>query len=85
MGLSSTTSVKSRKSFQGVDIYNIPEGQTMKFMNRSKTQPFENENEPKPYEIPNESLYQDPGVKKEKIYEWFEKKKYRKLRSSDIK
>ena len=88
MKLSLTASVKSHKSFQGVDIYNIPEGQTMKFMNRSKTnptQPFGNEDEPEPYEIPNESLYQDPGVKKEKIYEWFEKKKYRKLRSSDIK
>ena len=88
MVFSSTASVKSHKSFRELDIYNIPEGQTLKFINHSNTnptQPIENEDMPKPYEIPNEQLYQDPGVNKEKIYEWFEKKKYRKLRSSDIK
>ena len=57
----------------------------MKFINRSNPNAINNEDVPKPYEIPNESLYQDPGIKKEKIYEWFEQKKYRKLRSSDIK
>ena len=91
MEFSSTTrfSVKSNKSFQGVDIYNIPEGQTLKFINRSKANAVqvnsENEITPNPYEVPNEQIYEDPGVNKEKIYEWFEKKKYRKLRSSDIK
>ena len=33
----------------------------------------------------NEQIYKDPGHKKEKIYEWFEKKKFRKLESDDIK
>jgi len=33
----------------------------------------------------NEQIYKDSGHKKEKIYEWFEKKKFRKLESDDIK
>ena len=88
---STTTSVKNRKSFQGINIYNVPQGQTVRFINHSKGNPVQasiNEDAPitpHPYEIPSESLYQDPGVKKEKIYEWLEKKKYRKLKSSDIK
>ena len=80
--------MKSSNSFQGVNIYNLPEGQTLKFINRSKANAVsdgENETTPNPYEVPNEQIYQDPGINKEKIYEWFEKKKYRKLRSSDIK
>ena len=90
MEFSSIESVKSRKSFQELNIYNIPDGETLKFMNCSKTDPApplpsKNKQLPKPYEIPTELLYQDPGVKKEKIYEWFEKKKYRKLSSADIK
>ena len=87
MGFSSTASVKSRKSFQGVDIYNIPEGQTLNCSKTDPAPPLPNKNKqlPKPYEIPSELLYEDPGVQKEKIYEWFEKKKYRKLRSADIK
>ena len=83
MEFSSTTrySVKSHKSFQGIDIYNIPEGQTMKFINHSSNK----SDAANPYEIPIESTYEDPGINKEKIYEWFEKKKYRKLKTSDIK
>ena len=82
MELSSMTkhSVKSHKSFQGIDIYNIPE-QTMKFINYSNNK----SDAANPYEIPIESLYEDPGINKQKIYEWFEKKKYRKLKSNDIK
>ena len=34
---------------------------------------------------PNEQLYEDPGHKKEKIYAWFEKKKFRILDRNDIK
>ena len=33
----------------------------------------------------NEQIYEDPGHKKEKIYEWFEKKKFRKFESDDVK
>ena len=33
----------------------------------------------------DEQIYKDPGHKKEKIYEWFEKKKFRKLESDDIR
>ena len=33
----------------------------------------------------NEQLYEDPGYKKEKIYEWFEKKKFQKFETNDIK
>ena len=76
-----------------VNIYNIPEGSTLKFMNKSKPEcPSFNRSvksapkipAPNPYEIPQESIYQDPGMQKEKIYEWFEKKKYRKLKQSDL-
>ena len=33
----------------------------------------------------NEQIYQDPGHKKEIIYSWFEKKKFRKIRQEDIR
>ena len=33
----------------------------------------------------NEQIYQDPGHKKEIIYSWFEKKKFRKIRQKDIR
>ena len=33
----------------------------------------------------NEQIYEDPGHSKEKIYAWFEKKKFRKLECADIK
>ena len=32
----------------------------------------------------NEEIYEDPGHKKEKIYAWFEKKKFRKIKMNDI-
>ena len=37
--------------------------------------------EPLPF---NEPLYEDPGHKTQKIYAWFEKKKFRKLERNDI-
>ena len=37
--------------------------------------------EPLPF---NEPLYEDPGHKEEKIYAWFEKRKFRKLKRKDI-
>ena len=72
MEFSSIESVKSRKSFQELNIYNIPEGETLKFMNCSNTDPApplpsKNKQLPKPYEIPTELLYQDPGVKKRRF------------------
>ena len=87
---STITSGQAYYSVPMMDIYNIPEGDTLKFINlstdgkavdrsRAKTQI------PTPYEIPNEAIYEDPGVQKEKIYEWFDKKKFRKLQSTDIK
>ena len=33
----------------------------------------------------SEQIYQDPGYNKEEIYSWFEKKKFRKIKRSDIK
>ena len=33
----------------------------------------------------DEQIYEDPGYKKEEIYAWFEEKKFRKIRESDIK
>ena len=33
----------------------------------------------------DEQIYEDPGHKEEKIYAWFEKKKFRKIRGNDIK
>ena len=33
----------------------------------------------------DEQIYEDPGHKEEKIYAWFEKKKFRKLTRNDIK
>ena len=33
----------------------------------------------------NEQIYQDPGYNEEEIYSWFEKKKFRKIKRSDIK
>ena len=33
----------------------------------------------------DEQIYEDPGHKEEKIYVWFEKRKFRKLQSSSIK
>ena len=33
----------------------------------------------------HEPIYEDPGHKKEKIYAWFEKKKFRKLQGNNIK
>ena len=37
-------------------------------------------------ELPDdEQIYEDPGHKEEKIYVWFEKKKFRKLENSSIK
>ena len=72
-----------------INIYNIPEGDTMKFINQQHggiLQPSEEKSQvPSPYEIPSDSVYQDPGVKKEKIYEWFDKKKFRKIARTDIK
>ena len=76
-------------STPGIDIYNIPVGDTMKFINQSGGKMVQfNEAEsqaPGPYLIPNESIYEDPGVQKEKIYEWFDKKKFRKLELTEIK
>ena len=84
-----------KSSAASVNIYHIPEGSTLKFMNKSKAtteRPSVNRSvksvpkipDPNPYEIPQDSIYQDPGMQKEKIYEWFEKKKYRKLKQSDL-
>ena len=46
---------------------------------------------PEPYHLPLTStntpaaaIYQDPGHSKEVIYEWFNKMKFRKIRSSDV-
>ena len=73
-------------STPGIDIYNIPEGDTIKFINQSGgkiVQQSEEESQiPNPYEIP---IYEDPGVQKEKLYEWFDKKKFRKLTRAEIK
>ena len=33
----------------------------------------------------NEQIYEDPGHKKEVIYSWFEKKKFRKIKKEDIR
>ena len=33
----------------------------------------------------DEQIYEDPGHKEEKIYAWFEKKKFRKISGNDIK
>ena len=33
----------------------------------------------------NDQVYEDPGHKKEIIYSWFEKKKFRKIRKEDIR
>ena len=33
----------------------------------------------------NEEVYEDPGHRKEKIYAWFEKKKFRKIEINDIR
>ena len=35
--------------------------------------------------LDNEQIYEDPGHNKEKIYSWFEEKKFRKIGGSDIK
>ena len=32
-----------------------------------------------------EEMYEDPGYKEEKIYAWFEKRKFQKFETSDIK
>ena len=37
--------------------------------------------EPLPF---NEPIYEDPGHEKEKIYAWFEKKKFRKIERNNI-
>ena len=87
---STITNVEHNYSVPGIDIYNIPEGDTIKFINQSGgiiVQQSEEESQvPGPYEIPNGlSIYEDPGVQKEKIYEWFDKKKFRKLTRAEIK
>ena len=33
----------------------------------------------------DEQIYEDPGHKEDKIYAWFETKKFRKIRGKDIK
>ena len=33
----------------------------------------------------DEQIYEDPGYKKEKIYAWFEKKKFRKIDKNHIR
>ena len=33
----------------------------------------------------DEQIYEDPGYKEEKIYAWFEAKKFRRIRGNDIK
>ena len=33
----------------------------------------------------NDQIYEDPGHKKEAIYSWFEKKKFRKIRKEDVR
>ena len=33
----------------------------------------------------NEQIYEDPGHKKEAIYSWFEKKKFRRVKKEDIR
>ena len=33
----------------------------------------------------NEEIYEDPGHREEKIYAWFEKKKFLKIETNDIK
>jgi len=90
-----TPFVQSENRKASMNIYNIPEGSTLKFMSKSNaniqhTSVSESVKSahkisiPNPYEIPQDAVYQDPGVQKEKIYEWFEKKKYRKLKQSDL-
>ena len=83
------TSDQHEYSEPRIDIYNIPEGDTMKFINQLGSKMLQssgkNSQVPGPYEIPKESFYEDPGVQKEKIYEWFDKKKFRKLTRAEIK
>ena len=33
----------------------------------------------------NDQMYEDPGHKKEVIYSWFEKKKFRKVKKEDVR
>ena len=81
---STTANVHSHGSTPGISIYNIPQGGTLKFINqRNGTCTVENQT-PTPYEVPNETIYEDPGVQKEKIYEWLDKKKFRKLKRTEI-
>ena len=35
--------------------------------------------------LPDEQIYEDPGHKEEEIYSWFEEKKFRNVKNSDIK
>ena len=83
------SSTITNESTPRVDIYNIPVGDTMKFINQSGGKVVllseEGGQVPGPYLIPNESIYEDPGVQKEKIYEWIDKKKFRKLERAEIK
>ena len=79
---STIASIDTHYSTPGISIYNIPEGDTMKFVNQSNG--TAEKQTPTPYEIPNEAIYEDPGIQKEKIYEWLDKKKFRKLKRTEI-
>jgi len=36
------------------------------------------------YEVPTSSIYQDPGINEEEIYQYFDTLRFQKLRSKDI-
>ena len=80
--IASVYNIHSHYSTPGISIYNIPQGCTLNFINQTNGT-VENQT-PTPYEIPNETIYEDPGIQKEKIYEWFDKKKFRKLNRTEI-
>ena len=81
-----TNSQQNHQSAPEINIYSVPDSDTLLLMNKSTKEIVRCVNDaPSPYETPNEPIYEDPGVQKEKIYEWFDKKKFRKLKHTELK
>ena len=91
--------LKDHTDYEAVPQYDLPEDVNQQLLGKPEyiylDDPLSLANIPEPYDLPLSSsnssvlsyqtVYQDPGHDKTVIYEWFNKMKFRKIHSSNIK
>jgi len=89
--------VKDHTDYEAVPQYDLPEDINQHLLGKPEytylDDPLSLASFAEPYDLPLSSssslesqiVYQDPGHDKTVIYEWFDKMKFRKIHSNDIK